>query len=82
MEHTSDVFLAPREPDKIKTLNLDIKIDNKMKRFNPSSDLSIQDYHKIVMLIVSTVLNQIVDVEYYIKENDLEKYFIDVEDSK
>lgn len=78
MEYTTDIYIEPKVILQ-KDIHLDVKFGEITKRFKPTSDMTLEEYHKIMIFAIACMYEKNYSGEHYIKENNLEKYFHDIE---
>jgi len=62
---------------KIKEIPITFKIDGIDKKFVPDDNMTPTEIFQIMSTLLGSVVGANIDTDYYIKENNLEKYFIE-----
>lgn len=66
-----------KNPTRIKDIPINFKIDGIDKRFVPTDDMTPTEIFQIMSVLLGSIVGANIDTDYYIKENNLEKYFIE-----
>lgn len=65
---------------KQKDMYIEFRDGNTTKRFEPQEDITMLELNKVYAFVFSNMFWRRFDSEYYIKENGLERHFVEVEE--